>query len=81
MKVNTPIILENVSYMDGNLVFCYAIKDSDPYTADGCEGYNKGMYVATFTLKDTDNYEWADESFDGTLVWYVVDSKYITRLD
>ena len=81
MKVNTPVILENVSYMDGNPVFCYAIKDSDPYTADGCEGYNKGMYVATFTLKDTDNYEWADESFDGTLVWYVVDSKYITRLD
>ena len=47
------------------------VADGELYSVAGGSAINAGSYTATVTLDDPANYKWADESFDGTIVWSI----------
>ena len=66
-KVKLPVANEGLVYTGEELV---GVESNDLYTVVDGSATNAETYVATVTLKDLANYEWAEE-FDGNVLWTI----------
>ena len=66
-KVKIPVANEGLVYTGEELV---GVESNDLYTVVDGSATNAETYVATVTLKDLANYEWAEE-FDGNVLWTI----------
>lgn len=73
VKVPVPTAKSSLTYTgSAQSGVTYNVDDSAPYTASGdLSATNKGNYEATFELKNTTNYEWADANFTGKVPWSI----------
>ena len=67
-KVDVPSANTDLVYTGSPVV---GVNPSDLYNVENGSSINVGATIATVTLKDTNNYEWSNSSFDGKIEYFI----------
>ena len=77
-KVNKPNA-DNTKFVYTGDVFTYNIASSDLYIVDGNHASSVGEYDVSVTLKDTENFEWADGTSDPLTYDFIIHKAKVAK--